>query len=330
VLNICFSNQPVAFKIIGTSIVLSRRSPSVSNKEDISLIPSVSGRVVDSTDGTPLVGATITVLGSNWSAIADEQGAFEFKDLPANTVLEFSFVGYAQMMVPVVPGMPLLVRLERNEVLLQTIEISTGLYKRPLETFTGASSVISGAALRTINPTNVMLALIAAEPALRIVENNTLGSDPNYLPVIQLRGQNNLPTGLTNQGSESPNRVVYEGDIMSAYLSNPNQPLLVLDGFQTTLQYLNDMDITLIERVTVLKDAAATAAYGSRAANGVIVIETKRPSGKELRLNYTLGFNISLADLSSYKMMKAADFLEAQRLSGIYSSPNDFTDIGLQ
>jgi TonB-linked SusC/RagA family outer membrane protein len=330
VLNLCFTNQPLTYKIIGNTIVVSRRSAAVKSEVEKGLIPLVSGRIIDSIDGTPLVGATISVAGTLRSVIAGEGGGFELTDIPPDAMLEFSFVGYESYMTAVMIGQPMLVRLQRLEMMLKAVEISTGLYMRPLETFTGASSIISGTDLRTINPTNFLLALTAIEPALRLVENNALGSDPNNLPIIQLRGQNNLPTGLTNQGGDGLNKVVYEGDIMSTYLSNPNQPLLVLDGFQTTLQYLNDMDITQVERVTVLKDAAATAAYGSKAANGVIVIETKRPAGKQLRLNYTLGFNVSIADLSSYKMMHADDFLEAQRLSGVYSSANNFTDIGLQ
>ncbi len=330
VLNLCFKNQPVTYKIIGNSIVISRRNISQGDINAESPISSVKGLVVDSTDGTPLAGATISIYGSSLSTVSDVDGNFELRDIPANSVLEVSFTGYAHRLARLDPRNLLVVKLRRIEKILHEVEVTTGLYNRPLATFTGASNIITGTELRTINPTNFIQALVVAEPSLRIVENNALGSDPNNLPVIQLRGQNNLPTGLTNQGNEGVSKAVYEGDIMATYLSNPNQPLLILDGFQTTLQRINDMDINLIERVTVLKDAAATAAYGSRAANGVIVIETKQPVGSQLRLNYSIGLNFSAADLSSYKMMNAADLLEAQRIMGVYNSANNYTDVGLK
>src|SRR5439155_19724553 len=151
----------------------------------------------------------------------------------------------------------------------------------------------TGEELKTVNPTNVLQALAVVEPSLRIVENNALGSDPNQLPILQLRGQNNLPTN-TQGTTTSAATPVSNGDIMSSYLLNPNQPLIIIDGFQSTLQTLYDMDINRIASITVLKDAAASVAYGSKAANGVIVVETKQPLPGRLQVTYSINTSIEL------------------------------------
>ena len=118
---------------------------------------------------------------------------------------------------------------------------------------------------------------------------------------------------------------------MSGYLVNPNQPLIILDGFQTTLQTIYDMDINRIASITVLKDAAATTAYGSKAANGVIVVETKQPTAGRTQITYAINFQVEAPDLSSYHMLDANGLLEAQRVAGIYSDPsNHFNDLALK
>jgi TonB-linked SusC/RagA family outer membrane protein len=184
--------------------------------------------------------------------------------------------------------------------------------------------------LKSLNPTSVLQALATADPSVRIEQNNALGSDPNQLPIIQIRGQNNLP--VVTQGSGNATATpVSNGDFMSSYLLNPNQPLIILDGFQTSLQTIYDLDINRIANITVLKDAAATAAYGSKAANGVLVVETKQPSAGRVQVTYAINASINVVDLSSYNLLDAAGLLEAQRLAGVYSDPNNhFNDVALK
>jgi len=212
--------------------------------------------------------------------------------------------------------------------ILNEVTVYNGLYKRPEGNFTGAAQAYSGEELKSVNPRNVLQALAIVDPSVTLAENNQFGSDPNKLPVIQIRGQNNLT--LTNPGVATGANAVTQGDISSTYLSNPNQPLIILDGFETTMQAIYDMDINLIARVTVLKDAAATVAYGSKAANGVIVFETKAPVPGKLRVSYSLNTGIQLPDLSTYHLMNAAQLLQAQNIAGIYNSTNNYTNNALQ
>lgn len=92
--------------------------------------------------------------------------------------------------------------------------------------------------------------------SLRIIR---FGSDPNTLPDINVRGKTSV-VGLTQE-----------------YDTDPNQPLFILDGFESTLKAISNLSMDRVASITVLKDAAATAIYGSKAANGVIVVETKAP-----------------------------------------------------
>lgn len=287
--------------------------------------------VVKNDEGEALSGATISVSGTKINTSTKRDGTFELKNVPANATLRISFVGHAAKEVKLKEGQTeLSIIITRNVSTLSEVVINTGLYKRPTGNFTGAAKTFTGEELKNVNPVNVIQALAVVEPSFRIVENNQFGSDPNQLPVIQLRGQNNLPVN-TQGGTESVANPVSNGDIMSSYLLNPNQPLIIIDGFQSTLQTLYDMDINRIASITVLKDAAATVAYGSKAANGVIVVDTKQPLQGKMQISYGINTSIELPDLSSYNLLDAEGLLEAQRLAGIYNDPaNHYRDVALQ
>jgi TonB-linked SusC/RagA family outer membrane protein len=287
--------------------------------------------IVKSETGEILTGASVMVKGSKQTTSAGKDGSFTLKNVPATAVIRISCVGHYPKEVKLREGQDFVeVRLGTNASTLTGVVVNTGLYRRPAGNFTGAAKSFTGEELKLVNPVNVLQALAVVEPSLRIVENNEFGSDPNKLPIIQLRGQNNLP--VSTQGTlESGDNPVSNGDIMSSYLLNPNQPLIILDGFQTTLQAIYDLDINRIASITVLKDAAATVAYGSKAANGVIVVETKQPLPGKVQVSYSINTGIELPDLSSYHLMDAKGLLEAQRLAGMYSDPNNnYRDVALK
>lgn len=285
----------------------------------------IKGTVKDEL-GNPLAGAQILQVSSQNSTRTDKDGNFELKNVPSGAMIRASYIGRITIEKTLKAGeVNLKFVLKVNSENLKEVTINTGLYKRPVGNFTGSAKTYSGEELKTVNPKNVLQALAVVDPSVRLAQNNVLGSDPNSLPNIQIRGANNLP--VSTQGAAGANPVS-NGDIMANYLANPNQPLIILDGFETTLQTLFDMDINLIANITVLKDAAATVAYGSKAANGVIVIETKQPVAGKLRVTYSVNTSLDLPDLSSYRLMNAEQLLEAQRLTGIYSDPiNQFNDL---
>ncbi len=95
-----------------------------------------------------------------------------------------------------------------------------------------------------------------------------------------------------------------------------------MDGFQITVQQVFDLDMNRVQSVTILKDAAAASIYGSRAANGVIVIETKVPEGGKLRFSYTFNGSIQVPDLTSYNLMNASELLEYFEKAQLFNNGN--------
>ena len=194
--------------------------------------------------------------------------------------------------------------------------IVTGIYTRKAESFTGAATTISSKDLMRVGNQNVFQSLKNLDPTLYIADNFSMGSDPNTTPTMSMRGTSSFPTTETSS-------------LKSNYQNQPNQPLFILDGFETTAETVMDMDMNRIESITILKDASAKALYGSKAANGVIVIETKRLAGNEQRITYNGSLSFEMPDLTSYDLCNALEKLEAERLDGVYRNANLDTQIEL-
>ena len=145
------------------------------------------------------------------------------------------------------PSEKLKVRLEPDAVSLQETVI------------TGSMATYSEKELKTVGNQNVLQSLKVLAPSFIILENNLAGSDPNATMNLNIGGNTNI-VGLETE-----------------YSTNPNQPLFILDGFETTLSTITDLSMDRVASITILKDASSTAIYGSKAANGVVVVETKKP-----------------------------------------------------
>lgn len=275
---------------------------------------ALQGQVLDQRDKKPIAGATVLLKNGKFLAQTDQQGRFSGKMPVYNRELEVQLMGYKRQVVPVNEQQEY-----RIEMAQQTEEINevvvTGLFNRPTENFTGAATAISGESLRQVNAMNVFDALKVFDPAVRIPDNMEFGSDPNNLPKISLRGTNNFPgQSAADAGSLSG------ADFIAAYQTNPSMPLFMLDGFEVSLQKIYDLDINRISKMTILKDAVATSAYGSRAANGVIIVETIQPSAGKLTVNYSTTLQVTAPDLSSYHLLNANDKLELERIGGLYTT----------
>ena len=98
-------------------------------------------------------------------------------------------------------------------------------------------------------------------------------------------------------------------------------PVFILDGFEVSVEKIYDMDMNRIESMTILKDAAATALYGSRAANGVVVVTTVAPKPGEMQIMYNFTGGGDFPDLSDYNLCNAAEMLEVERRAGLYTDP---------
>jgi TonB-linked SusC/RagA family outer membrane protein len=319
VLQLIFKDQPLQYNIIENNIIVSlKQEPPVV----YSVIPpsyTVSGKIVDADDGNPLPGASIIIKGTRTGTAANKDGVFVLKDVPAGAVLVISFTGYQPQEFKINQSTSIVIRLQKGAIRESEAFVYTGIYSRPKGNFTGAVTSVTGDQLRSVNGLSVLQALKVFDPAVHIPDNVQFGSDPNKLPTITLRGTNNFPS----QGGDDSNIPVSGADFSSNYMSNPNQPLFILDGFEVSIQKIYDLDMSRIASFTILKDAAATAVYGSRAANGVIVVETVQPKPGKLRLSYSGQMQVTAPDLTVYDLTNATEKLEVERLAGMYSQYSD-------
>ena len=275
----------------------------------------IKGSVVD-TDGLPLAGATITIKhedGTSTYARADMDGNFQVAAVGDETSLTASFLGYKLLELKAnAKGDNYNFRLESDSQYLEEVVV-TGIFDRKKEGFTGSAVTLKGDDLKKYSATNIAKALSAVAPGFRIVENIDLGSNPNGLPEMSLRGQANMDLGNATTSNEFLS-------VQGEYETYPNQPLIILDGFETTTQKMVDLDPERVASVTLLKDAAATAIYGSRAANGVIVIETKTPKAGRLWVTYGGELRVETPDLTDYNLMNAEEKLATEWAAGMYTA----------
>ena len=262
---------------------------------------TLTGQVTDQSN-TPLPGVTVLVKGTKLGTSTDPEGNFKLS-LPQqeNTILIFSFIGMESQEVPVGdPKKPIKVILKETAENLKEVVV-TAIFTRKKESFTGSASTYTASELKTAGTQNILQSLKTLDPSFAILDNTLYGSDPNRLPNMEIRGKSSM-LGMRDE---------LEAD--------PNQPLFILDGFESSLSVINDMDINRIASITILKDAASTAIYGSKAANGVVVVETVKPQAGKLMVSYNGNANISMPDLSSYNLMNAKEKLAFEKLAGKYT-----------
>jgi len=274
------------------------------------VLKSVNGIVTDE-ENQPMIGVDVLLEGTTKGLSTDNDGKFEFKNsVPEGGVLVFYFLGYESQRVIVGKSSVVNVKMKKKEMAIEEV-VFTGMFTRRAESFTGSATTFKGDELRAITNQNLLIGLKNLDPSFKLLESVAFGSDPNKLPEIQLRGQTSIPN--------------LRGD----FEGNPNQPLFILDGFETTMEKVYDLDINLIQSVTLLKDAAAKAIYGSKAANGVVVIETITPVQGRLRVSYNGNFNITAPDLTSYNLCNATQKLQAEVLADKYYSSDPATQASL-
>ena len=262
----------------------------------------LKGKVIDSMDGYPLIG--VSVLAAGQGAYTDVDGNYEIRIPDAKCEVTFTYVGYEdEVKVYTTKNASAFSKIVMymNATELEDV-IVTGVYERKKESFTGASATFKSDQLKSVGNSNVLQSLKTLDPSFKVMESTQFGSNPNMMPDIEIRGKTSV-MGLKEE-----------------YGTDPNQPLFILDGFETTLETIMNLNMNRVASVTILKDAASTAIYGSKASNGVVVIETKAPARGRLQLSYKGDYGLSLADLSDYNLMNAREKLQFETLAGVYKS----------
>ena len=275
----------------------------------------ISGTVVDE-NGEPLPGAhvmqkKINKDDSQAAVVVDVNGQFMITVPAATKELEVSYMGYDTKVVTLTKAKNYEISLRPSSELMEEVVV-TGAFTRKANTYTGSVTTVKSDELLRVGNSNLLASLANIDPSFVKIDNLSAGSNPNAMPDFQMRGQ----TGFA--------------DLKGEYQSNPNQPLFILDGFETDLTKIMDLDMNMVASVTLLKDATAKAIYGSKAANGVIVVETKRPEAGRLKMTYNGSFNFEMPDLSSYDLCNSAEKLQAEKMAGIYTSDNAVSQISLE
>ncbi|WP_206614357.1 SusC/RagA family TonB-linked outer membrane protein [Chitinophaga barathri] len=216
----------------------------------------ISGKVTSATDGSPLMGVSIQVAGTSRGVGTDANGLFKI-NAPTGAVLKFSFIGYLAQEIKITKAANLDVKLQEDvQKLNETVVIGYGTRKKA--TLTGAVATIDMSEKEGQPITNVSNALHGTPGLFVNLSNSQPGIDRS---TIRIRGVGTL---------------------------NNNNPLVLVDGIEYSMDELNPNDI---ENISVLKDAAA-AIYGSRGANGVILVTTKKGKGSpKVNYSYYRGFH---------------------------------------
>ncbi len=274
-----------------------RQSTTPREKQTVTM----RGHVFDN-EQLALPGATVQT-GDGQTVITGDDGSFAIEvDRNTNTDLTVSFIGMRTKHQTVKSNAltkEVYVVLEEDATIDEVVV--NGMFEQRKSSFTGATVSFNKEQLKEVGNQNLLKSLKNLDPSFQMVENLSMGSNPNAMPEIQLRGQ----TSFNIQGD---------------YSGNQNEPLFILDGFETTLEKVNDLDMNRIESVTLLKDAAAKAIYGSKAGNGVVVIQTIRPKSGEMRISYSGDLNIEAPDLTGYNLMNAQEKFDWEVAHGKYGN----------
>ena len=230
----------------------------------------VKGTVVSSSDGEPVVGASIKVMGTKTGTVTDIDGHFSLK-VPADSKLLVSYIGMMPQTVKAKGSMTITLEPDA-ESLDEVMVVAYGSAKKT--SFTGSASTVSSKTIGKLQVSNVSKALEGAAPGVQVAMQS---GQPGTDATIRIRG-----IGSINSSAK---------------------PLYVVDGmpYDGNISAINPADI---ESVNVLKDAASTSLYGSRAANGVIIITTKKGSAQKSKLTFDARIGSNSRGISEYDIMK--------------------------
>ena len=277
----------------------SAQSGQTAEQSDIKI---VQGCVYEKSNGEILPGATISIYQGDklfTGTVSDVDGKFKISIPNGDFEIRVSYLGLVtQTFSSKSKGLDKLnVFLESDSQTINDVVV-TGFVNKNKESFTGSVTQIKGADLKMVSNTNIITAIAALTPGMAIVQNNSQGSNPNHVEELILRGT----SSFSNSGQDV------------------NQPTIILDGSEISMQDLYDLDMNEVESINVLKDASATALYGSKAANGVIVITRKPIKNSTVRVQYNFTGDLQFPMLGDYNVLNAADKLKYEQMAGLYDA----------
>ncbi|PRD52028.1 SusC/RagA family TonB-linked outer membrane protein [Sphingobacterium gobiense] len=274
----------------------------ITHTQNPNVIDRVSGSV-RSASGRPISFASVWVQNTRKGAKTDENGVFLLYDIQPADIVVVSALGYADAKINVAGRKELVVTLEEEENLLEEVVISTGYQKISKERATGSAAVITAKDLEKVPAANLIPRIEGAVPGLQI---SLLSGDRSF---NYNNNQLALHSSTRTIGTNDYNMSVR--GVGSVATNTEKSPLVVIDGAISTMD-LGTLNPNDIETITVLRDAAAASIYGVRAANGVIVVTTKKGNITGIpRINFSVNSTFSgRPDLDYLKMMNSGQMID--------------------
>ena len=248
----------------------------------------ITGVVISEEDGQPVVGASVLVKGTTQGTITDVDGNFNLSNVPSSAkTLQISYIGMQTQEVAIKPKLKIVLKSD-TEVLDEVIVTAYGTSTKG--TFTGSASVMKADKIEKRQVSNVSNALAGAVAGVQILSDN---GQPGESAKVRIRGVGSINAGM--------------------------EPLYVVDGvpYDGDLSSINSADI---ETMTVLKDAASTALYGARGANGIIMITTKRGTSGKARINFDAKWGANSRAIKTYDVMTSPKNYIETAYQSIYNS----------
>jgi TonB-linked SusC/RagA family outer membrane protein len=255
-----FKGSDAAWQIVDRQVVLFSKHEPVYETVDLQQQqPTVSGTVTDES-GQPLPGVTVVVKGTTQGTVTNAEGSYSLSNIPEDATLVFSFVGMHTQEVVVGNQTSINLVLEEETIGMEEIVV-VGFGTQQKVNVTGAVSTVNSESLEARPVINIGQALQGIVPGLNITQSSggNLSNNPGY----NIRGITTIGTGSSGG------------------------PLILVDGMEGNINNLNPQDV---ENISVLKDAAASSIYGSRAPFGVILITTKKGKAGKAVINYSNNF----------------------------------------
>ncbi len=289
ILNTIFKDSNVSYKFFSDKLILLSSDELRDTANSISRqSKKIRGKVIDSS-AQPLPGVTVVITGTSNGTITDFEGKFIIPDVPANATLTFSFVGMKTQEIPVAGESEINVTMEEESIgLEEVIAIGYGVQKKT--DVTGSVTSVKSEDL---------------EKAVFNTVDQLLQGRASGVVVSSASGEPGAPASVRIRGNNS--------------ILGDNQPLYVVDG--TPIKGYPDFNPEDVESLEVLKDASATAIYGSRGANGVILVTTKRGLSQKALLNLNVQSTLSSA-ISNIDVLQGQDYAEYRNEAVLAANPS--------
>lgn len=298
VLDQVLANTGISYQVLDNDlIVLTQRQ---DNEVPRSKAIKITGKISDGSSGEAVAGAIVSIKGTNKAVVADAEGKFSIEASSSNDVLVISMLGYVKKELPIGNTTDFAITLEPDVTAMEeVVVIGYGVQKK--RDLTGAVAVVNNNDFKNTKALSIGEAMQGLASGVQIRSTGAIGSEPN----IEIRG-------IGNFGN--------------------HQPLYVIDGVIST-GGIRDLNVNDIESIQILKDASAAAIYGNRAANGVIIITTKKGNTEKLKVDFSSKFSIDR--VPRMNLMDTTEFFKyndmAYRNAGLnpqnhYKSNTDWQD----